>query len=138
MVENNENLIVSTNYWNSGLSRGGIYFFSVNAGCVRMLMPTTEPAGDKLDDSVFETTQYVIISRGIYMGLDAYEVLFEDGSSNPFAIHAAASQWDRLIPAAESGRTDLAFQVYRNGKMIRHFACKYRFVPSLPFMKEWK
>ena len=67
-IENNEKLIVSTNYWTSRDSQNGIYYFSVNAGCVRLLLPNKDTSGEKLDDTVLNATQYVIISRGTYRG----------------------------------------------------------------------
>ncbi len=137
-IENNEKLIVSTNYWTSRYSQNGIYYFSVNAGCVRLLLPNKDTSGEKLDDTVLNATQYVIISRGTYRGGDGYEVLFEDGTAEPFVVFTGADQWDRAIPINESGRTDLAFHIYRNGQLIRQLACRFRAVPRLPYLKEWK
>jgi hypothetical protein len=136
MISNDGRLIESTNYWSSIYAKNGKVYFSVNAGCIRLLLPDTTPAF--IGDDVLDSTQYVIVSRGTIHGVDGYEVLFEDGSDNPFVIHTLANQWDRLLPAAESGRTGIGFDVYKNGQRIREMTAKFRAVSSLPYLKPWR
>lgn len=143
VVTNNGPLIQETNYWDSPIAHGGYLFFSVNAGCIRMLMPDHqggEPLNStrqQLDDSVFDATKYVIISRGHYGGPVAYEVLFEDDTLEPFVIFADCRQWDRTIPDSESGRT-LPFHVYRRGcTLVRKFEGRFRCVNQLPCLRPW-
>ncbi len=137
-IRNNGQMIDATNYWTSSLARSDKVFFSVNERCVRLLLPASE----FLDDGVFAKTQYVIISRGIIRGMDAYEVLFEDGSNTPFAIHTLATQWDRLIAKTDDGRTDICFHVYHQAsdgqpKLLKQWAARFRVVGHLPHLRPW-
>ncbi len=134
-VTNDGPELISTNYWTSSEAKAGVCYFSVNAGCVRLLLPSTISSG--LDDDVLDGTQYVIITRGRFEGRDGYEVLFEDGSNSPFVIRVLANQWDRPIPAFESGRTDLGFDIYRDGKRIRQLTARFRAVATLPYWQPW-
>jgi hypothetical protein len=131
LVENDGSLIVSTDYWTSTFAERGLVFFSVNAGCVRVLLPKTFGLAD-----VLSTT--VIISRGKYRGQDAYEVLFDDGSEEPFVILTGVEQWDRLLPASDSGRSDIGFHIYKQGRRIEETVACFRVVDRLPYMKPWK
>lgn len=136
--------VKETNYWETGLAEAGLFYFSVNAGCIRMLLPQRQggrhypgSASEGLDDSVFNSTKYVIVSRGQLSGRDAYEVLFEDETQTPFSLQTSTDQWDRLIPANESGRI-LPFHVYRRGcKLLREFEGRFRHVELLPCLKLW-
>jgi hypothetical protein len=136
-MENDGMLITATNYWSSDYARHGIVYFSVSAGCVRLLLPDTTSSASGLTDEVLAQTKYVIISRGTYRGQDAYEVLFEDNSPHPFVICAGLDQWDRLIAASESGRTDIAFHIYRSGRVVRKLTARFRVVNRLPCLKAW-
>ena len=135
MISNNGKLIESTNYWTSDYARNGKCYFSVNAGCVRLLLPG--PSFFPSDDDVLAATEYVIISRGAFLGRDGYEVLFEDNSATPYVIHTLANQWDRAIPVAESGRTDVGFDVYTNGHLVQEITARFRSVNRLPYLKPW-
>jgi hypothetical protein len=137
-VHNNGKHITSTNYWKSTYSQNGYCYFTINAGCVRLLLPQGEGHGQQFDESVLDTTQHVIITRGHYQGRDAYEVLFEDGSSEPYVMFTLANQWQRGIPRSESGRTGIAFHVYRDGRLIRQLEARFREVETLPCLKPWK
>lgn len=134
-VVNDGQLIVSTNYWTSDYALNGVLFFSVNEGCVRLLLPNT--VSQVLGDDVLTAATYVIISRGMLFGKEGYEVLFEDGSDSPFAIHTLVNQWDRVIPVVESGRTDIKFAVYSQGLLVRTMAARFRVVRRLPYLKPW-
>ena len=137
-VSNNGQMVDATNYWASSLAQNDKVFFSVNQRCVRLLLPAVE----FLDDGVYAKTRYVIISRGIIQDMDAYEVLFEDGSSSPFAIHTVATQWDRLIARTDDGRKDLCFHVYHQGadgkpELLHKWPARFRVVGRLPYLRPW-
>jgi hypothetical protein len=137
VIQNDGMLITNTNYWTSDYVRRGYCFCSVNEGCVRLLLPAPTSSLSDLNDDVFAQTRYVIISRGKRQGRDAYEMLFEDGSSCPYVLSTLANQWDRAIPASDSGRTDIAFHVYRSGRLARRLTARYRFVKQVPCLKRW-
>ena len=134
----NPKLVAETNYWDSILFENGSLFFSVNAGCVRMFLPRLEAwnIDEILDDSVYETTKYIIISRGIYQRRDCYEILFEDGTENPYAIFTSADAWDRSISSNDTGAS-LEFHIYEKRQLIRRYECRFRFVSTLPCLKPW-
>jgi hypothetical protein len=142
--DTNGQLIRRTNYWETSLAQAGRFFFSVNAGCIRMLLPerqggTTYPGStrEELDDSVLHSTKHVIVSRGKFAGQDAYEILFEDETNTPYTVHTSVGQWDRLIPASDSGRI-VPFRIYRRGCILaREFEGRFRYVESLPCLKPW-
>ena len=49
-----------------------------------------------------------------------------------------ANQWDRLLPRSDSGRTDIAFHVYRDGSLVRKMAARFRTAPRLSYLRPWK
>ena len=132
-IANDGALIKSTNYWTSNYAMAGKCWFSVNAGCIRLLLSGRETP--PLDDEVLDGARYVIVTRGKSEGKDAYEVLFEDMSSCPFVIFTLANQWDRLLPHSDSGRTDIAFHVYKDGRLVRKTTARFRIVSSLPCLR---
>lgn len=135
-IENDGQMITDTNYWDSDYARNGIWYFSVNAGCVRCLLPPG--VWSSFEKSVVKTTDYVVISRGVYRGQDGYEILFEDHSSSPYVVETGANQWERAIPTFESGRTGIAFHIYDNGLLVGKLHAKFRAVAILPFLRPWK
>lgn len=135
-INNNNALITSTNYWTSTYAKAGKCYFSVNAGCIRLLLSGKETP--PLGDDVLGAAQYVIVTRGKYQGREGYEVLFEDYSSEPFVILTLANQWDRLIPRNESGRTDILFHVYRDGHLVRKMTARFRTAAMLPCLRPWE
>lgn len=135
-IVNDGALIKSTNYWTGPYAMAGKCYFSVNAGCIRLLLSGRETP--PLGDDVLNSTRYVIVTRGKYRGQDGYEVLFEDTSSRPFVILTLANQWDRLLPRSESGRMGIPFHVYRNGHLVRKMTARFRMVPMLPYLRPWK
>lgn len=135
-VANDGPIVKATNYWESTYAKTGHCFFSINAGCIRLLLSGKETP--PLDDDILTTTQYVIVTRGMYHGQDGYEVLFEDNSSSPFAIHTLANQWDRLLPRSDSGRTGIPFHIYGNGGLLWKTTARFRMAPRLPYLRPWK
>lgn len=114
---------------------------SINAGCFRPLVPKGK--GISLDD--LRTAEVVIISRGPWpeMGKpDAMELLFEDRSESPYALHIASSQCD-ILPldsdCDQSGQPPRwTFAVYNEDGKIFECPARYRLVESIPCLDEWK
>lgn len=125
--------IDSTNYWDTEHAQSGYLYLSFNAGAARLLVPDSQLAAIK----EMRTGKYVIISRGKYQGREAYELLFEDNTDNPYSIHIVAEQSDRLIPATDAGK-DFIFTVWtKPGKQLE-LPAKYRIVKQLPCLQAWK
>src|SRR5579864_5191771 len=92
-VKNEGPLIVATNFWGSAYDRGGKYYCSVNAGAVRLLLPTAHR--DQVKE--FQSAQYVVLSRGPWPAANAREavgLLFEDGTEQPFVLQVTAAYLD--------------------------------------------
>ena len=131
-ISNAGQKIKTTNYWDHEYANKGKIFFSVNAGAIRMLVPETMfhiiPE--------IETGKKVIISRGPWPDAgrnDAFEVLFEDYSDNPFALHTGLEQWSP-IPKKSS---KWLFTAWTREGCFYHAKCKYRVVDKIPYLKAW-
>lgn len=92
-----------SDYWDSGLARAGHCFLSWNANAARLLVPDAQKGLLR----EMRGAREVLISRGPWPdqgGRDGIELLWEDGSEEPFCLHLVAEQCDRLIPAAATQR----------------------------------
>ncbi|TDR46781.1 hypothetical protein DFR29_103317 [Tahibacter aquaticus] len=85
---------LSTNFWDSDIARGGFVFLSWNHGIARLLVPDTK--AHTVNEML--TARHVVVSAATTVqGLEAIEILFEDGSDSPFVILCSAQQCDRRI-----------------------------------------
>ena len=128
--------IVSTNYWQTPYAAKGVVYLSINAGAFRLLLP---PA---LETSLSDmSAKEVIVSRGPWTEedqRDAIEILFEDGSSSPFVLLFGIQQIDRLPPATDEGRRDMALTVWTNGpRKVLSLPASYRRVSKIPCLEPW-
>ena len=147
-ITNHGQLIEETNYWDSDLAAAGKLIASVNAGAIRLLLPAAHrPAINDM-----RAAKYVICSRGprSEQGLaEAVELLFEDGSDNPYCLHLSASSFmpgpDSELPALPAeppaGR-EWVLTVWDQKKGKPHKAlerkCYWRRVPQIPWLKPWE
>jgi hypothetical protein len=138
-ITNHGPLIVSTNYWQSEYASARKIFCSVNAGAIRVLLPPT------LYGMLAEmrTGKYCVLSRGPWwqaMTREAVEIMWEDGSDSPFALHLNAESFDMLPAEPEPGR-DWVCSVWTNkdGRPHRSLErpCHWRRAPKIPWMKPW-
>lgn len=135
-ISNNGQEIEFTNYWDSEHARRGYVFLSWNAGAGRLLIPDSQ--GALLPE--MKSGKYVIVSRGPWIdqgGRDAVELLFEDGTDSPFALHLVAEQCDRMIPATDQGGGLVVTAWTRAGEQLR-LPAKYRKVDEIPCLAPWK
>lgn len=135
-IENDGPAIRATNYWASDYARRGAFYLSCNAGAFRLLVP---PAHESVI-AEFRTAREIVVSRGLYEGRDALEILFDDHTDSPFSLHMGSEQVDRM-PATEDTKTVWAFTVWIKGKggggAVKAFehACHYRVVATLPHLR---
>lgn len=139
-TENHGPLIVSSSFWGSEYDRGGKLYCSCNAGCVRVLVPSVHR-------SMIEEcrgSQYVILSRGPWPEMrlpDAVELLFEDGTESPFALHLSPESFD-LLPAEPEPGKEWTLAIYDCKKNKPHKAverrCFWRRVEKIPWLKPWE
>jgi hypothetical protein len=132
--------ITSTNYWDLPEARAGKLFVSCNAGAFRVLVP---PVAESVIPDMATATQCVV-SRGPWpeRGLsDAIEILFDDGTSDPFALHLAVQSFYHL-PTVEDVGDKWVLSVWKRGptapiKALERL-CAYRVVESIPWLRPWK
>ncbi len=136
-IKNQGQEIIATNFWETEHALRGVFYLSINAGAFRLLVP--EVNGSTIAE--FRTAKDVIISRGPWKaegGRDALEILFDDGTDDPFAIHLDVRQVDRMPASTDAGRKVL-FTAWTKGrdKPVRVYThdCYYRIVPELPWLK---
>jgi hypothetical protein len=138
-IENHGPLIVATNYWDSEWSEKCKIAASTNAGAVRILLP---PAYYHLVGEC-RSAKYAILSRGPWPaagGAEGVEILFEDGTDDPFCLHLAVESFDVLPAEPEPGRewiVSLWVQKKNRPHKGLERACKWRRVPRIPWLKPW-
>lgn len=139
-VSNHGPLILSTNYWESELALGGKFFVSVNAGAIRVLLPPA--AYGVLSD--MRAARECVLSRGPWPQLrksEAIEIMWEDGSDSPFALHLTPESFDLLPAEPEPGRewvcSTWTAKDGRPHKALERI-CHWRRVPKIPYLKAWE
>lgn len=132
VINNDGPELLATNYWGLEHAAKGLFFVSINAGCVRLLMP---PAHENaLPDMI--AARSVVLTRGAYDGKEAVEILFDDDTDDPFAIFLDISQFDRIWPPDEDGMT-IDFAIYVKGGMVWSHKCHLRRTATLPLLTPW-
>jgi hypothetical protein len=136
-IKNHGQAIVASNYWDSELANDGNAFLSVNAGAFRLMLPDNQLAA--LAD--MRTGKLVIISRGPWPAQqrdDAIEVLFDDDSDSPFAIHIGTEQIDRLPLDANVGQQVTCTVWTRGPNLALSLPARYRRSERLPDLRPWR
>lgn len=135
IIENRGQAIAATNYWDSEHAKAGYFYLSWNAGAARLLVPDVhKPA---LRD--MRGAKYVIISRGPWAehgGREAIELLWEDNSDSPFAIHLVTEQTDRSVPESDQG-SGLVVTAWTRGGQKGRWPGRYRLVQRIPCLDAW-
>ena len=130
---NNQQDIVSTNYWQSSHAGQGYAYLSLNAGAVRLLIP------DMLEDQIPDMTnnvELVIITEGKLKSKDAVELLFEDHTDNPYVLHMQTAQMDRSFSSADRNKS-FPLTIWTKGGKQAKLTAKYRQAKRLPYLKPW-
>ena len=136
-VANNGPVLVATNYWDDPVAQAGLFVVSLNAGTVRLLVPSVWET--EIPDMICNT-EHVVVSRsqhGPSAGGFALEILMEDGSEQPFSLHLSAGQIDRL-PAWSDDQRRCRFALYVNRDGPRCvFECDAftQVVPGFPWLQ---
>jgi hypothetical protein len=107
-------------------------YLSINAGCFRLLLPSSLESA--LAD--MHLAKQVIVSRGPWPAArrrDAIEVLFDDATDEPYALHFGVEQIDRLPLDADAGKP-CKFAVYTLGPKLACYwsNARYRRSARLP------
>jgi hypothetical protein len=131
MVENDGAVLVSTNYWQTDHCAKGLFYMTTNAGCVRLLVP---PVKEGDISEMTRGVREVVLTRGRLEGIDCVEIMFEDGSNSPFAIHMQATLADRLWPPRDEAKP-WRFAIYTRSGKVAEYVCYLRRAPLLPHMR---
>lgn len=138
-IHNHGPLILRTNYWDSDLARAGKIWCSVNAGAIRVLLPPA--AYGVLGD--MRAAKYCVLSRGPWPAerrKDAIEILWDDGSDNPFVLHLTPESFDLLPAEPEPGREWICSTwIAKDGKPHKSMEriCHWRRVEKIPCLRAW-
>ena len=129
--------VIASTYWTSALARAGKIYASVNAGAIRILLP--DSFADELPREI-AAASLAVISVGPWpaRGLaTAIEIMWEDGTESPYALHLSPESFD-LVPAApdSGGWTVTTWDLHRGTprKRTQH-ASLWRRVPFIPCLQ---
>jgi hypothetical protein len=129
-ISNKGGDIAATNYFDSPNANVGHLYLSWNASVARVLIPDAAVA--LLDE--MRTGHVCVISRGLWQGKDALELMFDDNSDAPFAVHLTSGMVDRMV--SNDGKSFRVAAWTRSGKAFE-WEGKYREVKLLPYMEPW-
>lgn len=137
-IHNHGPLITSANYWSSHLAREGKLWCSVNAGAIRILLPPGR-YGDLVD---MRAAKYCVLSRGPWFPhtMDGIEIMWEDESQSPYALHLTPESFDLLPGEPEAGREwTLSVWTPKDGKPHKALEriCHWRRVDKIPCLRAW-
>lgn len=140
-IGNNSQEITSTNYWESMYNAEGFFYISINAGCVRLLVPERYSIDTQFFDDTLSAKQIVLSMLKKYLQEEkrhSVELMFDDHSENPYCIHVAPNQIDRLLLPEDNNKV-MRFIAYAKGlRIIQDTRCGFRFVNKLPCLLPWK
>ena len=105
------------------------------SGAGRLLVP------DCLKSAIPEmlTGKVAVISRGPWPSghkADALEILFDDGSDQPFSVQLSVGQCSQMLPDTDIG-TDYPFTIWTRHGKAGSMTGKYRRADTLPCLKPW-
>jgi hypothetical protein len=83
-LRNDGENLVETDYWESPVNEKGLVLLVANAGIVRLLVPS----GKEPIVAEMRTGKHAVITCGPHVsdGRQTCEIMFDDGSTSPFAI----------------------------------------------------
>lgn len=137
IIHNNEKEIRETNYWETEYAAKRYFYLSINAGCVRLLIPENLSPMAIKDMRSFKQIVLSFLKPYITTEGQTIELMFDDKSNSPFAIHMNNAQIDRFLSKIEPG-TVAHFIAYTKGLVkIIDTKCGIRLVNEIPCLKPW-
>ncbi len=133
ITKNNGPELVSSNFWDTEIGAQK-YAFSVNAGCLRLLVPNCHTPS--IPDMI--GCEYVVASilKPIRTKAFAIELLFEDHSQSPFSIHMCPEACLSLFPLAENSKVPRKLAIWTEGlNKVAELPIYSRNAPRLPWLK---
>lgn len=140
-IDNNGAAITSTNFWSTEYAGRGAVYVTQNAGAFRLLLP---PALEEILADL-ASAKLVIVSRGPWPAQhrdDAIELLVDDGTDSPYALHIGTEQIDRLPLDTDADR-EWHCTVWIRGAddaptPVIDRPARYRRVRNIPDLSPWK
>lgn len=139
-VENDGEFVAGTNYFSTKRAQDGLAFLSMNAGALRLLVP----ASIAYVINEVETGRHVVVTHGVHrqVGLQMYELLFDDGSDSPFSFQILPEQIDRggigIAQAASKSRKLHVYLEDSGCRLVATFDVFFRESDYLPCLKPWR
>lgn len=139
IIENDGPEIIRTNFWQTDMAKSGMFFLSANAGAFRLLVPLLMTR----EIEEFQTAKDIILTRGFWPESkgEGMEILFDDGTDNPYSMHLSANQLDRWPLKEDIGKSFIfSAWIMEDFKPICVFksTCLYRTAKKLPYLKPKK
>lgn len=138
LIENEGAEIIRTNYAESEYAQKGYFFLSVQAGALRLLVP---PCIEGQIPEMRQGAKYVVASflpeKMHGPKKLALELLFEDGSEDPYVLSLSGSQIDRL-PSPEDVGIQLVMSIWSMSDGARKafsLPAYIQIVPALPCLR---
>jgi hypothetical protein len=139
-IQNHGPVIISSNYWESELAQQGKIFVSVNAGAIRVLLPPQSYGW--LSD--MRTARECVLSRGPWPAEskpEGIEIMWDDRSDSPFALHLTPESFDMLPAEPEAGREWICSTwTAKDGRPHKSLEriCPWRRVARIPWLRAWE
>lgn len=140
-IGNNSQEITSTNYWELPYNTRGEFYISINAACVRLLIPEKFDADIDFIDALLSSKQIILSILKKYLIEEnklAIELMFDDHSQNPYCIHMGAHQIDRLFLNEDNNKITRFISYAKGLRVVNDTHCGIRHVNKIPCMSEWK
>ncbi len=144
VIQNDGPVIRATTFWETPLAARGGLFASFNAGACRLLVPSRVP-GFNVQDLVEAAgaCREVLVSVALRPQEHrlALELMWEDDSAAPFAVHLGWQQMDRIPSVADDGRP-LTVSVLRRGfsgqpTCVLNQPGRLRVVSRVSYLRTW-
>lgn len=130
-VGNDGPRLVSTNYYDTPRAQQGFLYATWNAGAMRLLVPDNQ--AHVLPE--MESAKNVVVTKGHHFayGLELFEILFDDGTDEPFAVLLDPHNSDRQVGQESHGKP-LDVHVYTREGCAGTWPGRFRLAP-LPCLK---
>jgi hypothetical protein len=135
-IENHGPLITATDFWDVEWRD---FFLSYNAGAFRLLMPIEFLK----DQEEMRTGRQIVVSVGTLNGVpDCAEVMFDDGSEEPYALQFTPDNYD-VLPEGDFGpECVITIWMPKRKHKVPHKAIErpayFRRVQELPCLEPWE